>query len=439
MRLNELGSETAWREFLVDEVTELSGAERVLLVLETPGGVEIAGAELPFGEEPAAVLAAIDPWIEEARRTRAVSLRHVPGRKKPIDQRSSIVAPLIAQRELLGYLYCDIDGAFGRFHDSDRDLLAMLASQAAVALANLRTQEGLERKVDERTAEAREAQKQAESRAGELALINSIQQGMAAKLDFQAIVDLVGDKLREVLRSSDIQIVLWNPTSATAHVLYAFEHGVRIQVPPHRPNVDGAMFKALQANRPVVANNRSEMTAWGLRTVDGTRPSLATAIVPIFAVDRYIGAIVLEDHERENAFGESEVRLVGTIAASMGVALENARLFDETQRLLKETEARNAELAVINSIQQAVGAELDFQAIATGVGEQAARGVSHAGPERLLVGGADAPLALGLLVRARRSGAAARAIHTARGQLERPPGARAPNPQLRVARGAGRR
>ncbi len=181
---------------------------------------------------------------------------------------------------------------------------------------------------------------------------------MAAKLDFQAIVDLVGDKLREVLRSSDIQIVLWNPTSATAHVLYALERGVRIQVPPHRPNVDGAMFKALQANRPVVANNRSEMTAWGLRTVDGTRPSLATAIVPIFAVDRYIGAIVLEDHERENAFGESEVRLVGTIAASMGVALENARLFDETQRLLKETEARNAELAVINSIQQGMAEEM---------------------------------------------------------------------------------
>ncbi len=105
LRLNELKSEAELREFLVDEVTELSGAERVLLVLETPGGVEIAGAELPFGEKPAGVLAAIDPWIDEARRTRAVSLRHVPGRKKPIDQRSSIVAPLIAQRELLGFLY----------------------------------------------------------------------------------------------------------------------------------------------------------------------------------------------------------------------------------------------------------------------------------------------------------------------------------------------
>ena len=38
----------------------------------------------------------------------------------------------------------------------------------------------------------------------------------------------------------------------------------------------------------------------------------------------------------------------------MGAALENARLFDETQRLLQETEQRNAELAVINSIQQGI-------------------------------------------------------------------------------------
>ena len=36
LRLNEIKSEAELHEFLVDEVTELSGAERVLLVLEAP-------------------------------------------------------------------------------------------------------------------------------------------------------------------------------------------------------------------------------------------------------------------------------------------------------------------------------------------------------------------------------------------------------------------
>ena len=79
--------------------------------------------------------------------------------------------------------------------------------------------------------------------------------------------------------------------------------------------------------------------------------------VPIISGDRVLGSIGIENYERENAFGDSEVRLLTTVAASMGVALENARLFDETQRLLKETEQRAAELAIINSIQEGLAVE----------------------------------------------------------------------------------
>ena len=47
----------------------------------------------------------------------------------------------------------------------------------------------------------------------------------------------------------------------------------------------------------------------------------------------------------------------------MSVALESARRFDETNRLLKETEQRNAELAVINSVQDGLVREMDIQGI----------------------------------------------------------------------------
>ena len=78
----------------------------------------------------------------------------------------------------------------------------------------------------------------------------------------------------------------------------------------------------------------------------------------------------VENHEKDNAYGDADVRLLSTVGASMGVALENARLFDETQRLLKETERRSSELAVINSIQQGMAAELNFQAIVDLVGDK---------------------------------------------------------------------
>ena len=87
----------------------------------------------------------------------------------------------------------------------------MLASQAAVALDNAQWSQGLEQKVAQRTEELQASNALIEQRADELAIINSIQQGMAAELDFQAIVDLVGDKLREVFKTGDIGI-RWRDT-----------------------------------------------------------------------------------------------------------------------------------------------------------------------------------------------------------------------------------
>ena len=388
LRLDEIKRESELHEFLIDEATELSGAERVLLVLETPEGIALAGSLLPAGKESgksgrereASLLQAITPWLDEARVSRAVTLRHGPDGADVLEQRSCIVAPLIAQRELLGYLYCDIDGAFGRFHAADRDLLAMLASQAAATLANVRHAEGLERKVAERTVEARTAQAQAEQRAGELALINSIQQGVAAKLDFQGIVDLVGDKLREVFGSEDLSIRWWDDRANTSEQIYGVEHGKHLpKRPPTAVKPGSPVERLLQTGIGRYHGSHAEQIAAGVgEAVPGTDWCLSIMAAPIRGTQRVLGMIVIENHEREHAYGDADLRVLTTIGATMGTALENARLFDETQRLLKETEARNAELAVINSIQQGMAAELNFQAIVNLVGDKL-REVMHTG------------------------------------------------------------
>ncbi len=348
LRMNELSGSEALYKFLVDKANELSGARRVLLVLDTPDGLCIVGARLPQGESEAALLHAIAAWLAQARRTRAVRLRFGPDGAAPTDQRSCIVAPLIAQRELLGFLYCDIEGAFGRFDDSDRDLLELLASQAAVALANIRATEGLESKVAERTAEL-------EQRAGELGLINSIQQGMAAKLDFQGIVDLVGDKLRVVFGSEDLSIRWWDDQADTLEMLYGVEHGQRLpRRPPARVRPENQRAqRLLHEGIGGYLGTHEEQLAAGIGTaVPGTDWALSLIAAPIHGSQRVLGMIVIENHEREHAYGEADLRVLTTIGVTMGTALENARLFDETQRLLKETERRGSELAVINSIQQ---------------------------------------------------------------------------------------
>lgn len=84
--------------------------------------------------------------------------------------------------------------------------------------------------------------------------------------------------------------------------------------------------------------------------------------VPILAAERVLGLIALADG-CPHAFSENHMRLLQTLSSNVGVAIDNARLFDETQRLLKETEQRAAELAIINSVQSGLASQLDMQAI----------------------------------------------------------------------------
>ena len=339
LRLTQVATEAELLADLVDEATSLTGAARVLLVLESPGGPGIAGSSLPGGEDPAALQAAISPWLDDARRTHAVALRHGPEGAEPADQRSCLIAPLLAQHELLGCLYADIEGDRGRFDDADAELLSRLAAQAAVALIHLRLAATLRRTVAERTAEL-------EQRASELAVINRIQQGMAGALGFQAIVDLVGDKLREVLHSGDMGIRWLDHDTHTVHYLYEFEHGVRLDIPPE--TFTAARWASIEFHRePVLRRTAAEIAA--IQRVPGTDASKSSAEVPIVGGDRILGSIIVESFERENAFSDDDVRLLQTVAASMGVALENARLHTETREALDRQTATAEVLRVLGS------------------------------------------------------------------------------------------
>jgi len=267
---------------------------------------------------------------------------------------SEVDVPILINTEVAGVLVVESrqPDAFGQ---ADFDVLSAAANQAGVALGRARS-----------LAET-------EQRAAELALINSVQQGLTLKLDFQAIIDLVGNKIQQIFDAQTTHIRLYDQRTNLIQHAFVLEHGERLFIEPELLDDKGISHFIIQNRRPLVINRaaKEKMEALGSHPYPQQKgwPQSLVA-VPITNGEQLTGLIVLANYDSENAYPDSDVRLLETLAFSLSVGLENARLFDETQRLLQETEQRAAELAMLNSVGQAMTQQLDVKTIARIVGDK---------------------------------------------------------------------
>ncbi len=185
-------------------------------------------------------------------------------------------------------------------------------------------------------------------RVNELSLVQQIHQGLAQGLGFQAIVDEVGEALRRVLRSDNLGILWLDRATRSVQTLYAVEHGVRLHLPDLKVGSEAAWADWERPRPPHVYNTVAELQATGAEVLPGTSVARSKLVVPIVVGTRRVGTLDLEDHDREYAFGASVVQLLGTIGATLGVALENVRLLEETRQALEQQTAIADVLRVIN-------------------------------------------------------------------------------------------
>jgi len=161
-----------------------------------------------------------------------------------------------------------------------------------------------------------------EQRAVELALINSVQEGLSSKYEMQAIYDLVGDKLRATFNAQIVMISQYDSQTNKIFNHYAIERGQHLHIPEK------------------------------MQVVPGTEVPKTWLGVPLLVAGEARGIVSLQNLDIENAFSTSDIDLLSTLTNSMSQSLENARLFNETQRLLNQMEremglARQAQKSIL--------------------------------------------------------------------------------------------
>ena len=346
--------------FIMDEFVDLSGADRAFIALsaneddplpEIVRAFRLEGAEQGTVYQDAAAL--IDRAILSHQAVRAQNVGTATPENEPheIHQRSVIVVPLVSHSRVLGVLYADIHMIFGPFQREDADLFTLLANQAAAALENANWTRALEQRVRDRTIE--------------LETVNKIGEGLLANLDMDGILEVVGEHVQARFGTQNLIIAFDEPTQETILARYMLLNGERLE-PVRIPRDQGLTGVVIQQNAPLLVRSFDEAQNYPFVSPKETEGRSIVAMswigVPLRRGKDVIGALCVYEL-RDGVFDESHVRLLSTIAANMGVSLENARLFDETAQ-------QNAELAVINSVQRGLASKLEYQAIVDLVGEQ---------------------------------------------------------------------
>lgn len=268
---------------------------------------------------------------------------------------SMLCAPVFSGTETIGFIAVARMPARA-FRPHDLRLVKAVAASLGVALDKARL-----------AGDAREYSKGTGQRDAELELIASMQQGLDANLGLDAIVELVGATLTEAFDADGVAVAWFDEESMQVRPVYVCENGIRMPaIAPFTAQPTEANARMLRERAPVVVNR---VVPGKPGAVPGTKLPRSYMRAPVMAGERVVGLITVDNFERADAFGDTEVRLLRVVAGAMGIALQTARLRDETTRLQDMVRRRSAELALVSKIQQAMAKEPEIEAITRVVGD----------------------------------------------------------------------
>jgi GAF domain-containing protein len=278
------------------------------------------------------------PIARAARTGKAVALTDLSGSEAGVDgwracgMQSLIALPLRRAARVLGVLAVALDVP-RPFSDHEMRIVGLLGEQAAIAVERTRLFAGESR------------------RSAQLTLINQVARQATATLNLNEILDMAAVSIRRGFGYFNIALFLVDrPANEVVLRSIAGGHAIVMRRGYRQPVGEGIVGWVAKAGKSLLVNDIAQEPRYQpiLPTIKPVGSELA---VPIVRGDEVIGVLDVRNLER-GGFDQGDVEAMEALADQLSIAIDNARLYEETQR-------RVAELTAVQEMNLRVVSELD--------------------------------------------------------------------------------
>ncbi|MCP4204799.1 MAG: SpoIIE family protein phosphatase [bacterium] len=249
----------------------------------------------------------------ESRRTICVPDAQIESRYISAVQsiRSEVAIPLVVKDRVIGVL--DVGSmrpAF--FSDTDVELLELLADHLASAIESVRVHQNMR------------------DQASSLSLLHEISREMTSILNRRQLLRRVAGRLRQIIDYDLFSVMFWDEGKQILEPWFSvYRDGRKVDWVEPISLGHGICGTAAALRQPVRVTN-VDLDPRYIACVSDIRVR-SELVVPLLFKDRLIGVLDLES-SRYNAFSNRHQQLLSTMASSLAIALENARLYEKLRR-----------------------------------------------------------------------------------------------------------
>ncbi len=315
----------------MQRLSQLLDAEAVSLLMLNEGNQKlVVNVSSRTGERTSAQVdfrprEEIDPWVVQERVPSIVAeVLEAPDSDLDLEIRSISCLPMTSREQVVGAIAI-INRHGGAFSPTDWVLLNSAAGIVAVALENARLLQNVQQQVTD------------------LVLLNEIGHALTSTLDLDQILERTTKMVQESLRAEAASLWLLEEDSQQLVLTASFGPGAKRVIGFRMELGKGIAGHVAQSGQAYFSTDVSDDELFYRYVAEiSDYPPKSMLCVPVQIKGQIIG-VLQALHSKTRWFDQDDLRLLYSVAASVGIAVENAQLFGEVQAFNRELERMVAE------------------------------------------------------------------------------------------------